>query len=476
VKKNLQKGVRRALSGVFVAFFLLSFGSASAHAREQTISERVMHYRAIDAVVWAMPLLNFKTARDGHAAIGAGYNDIAYHSRIQDWKFQAATPNDTTPYVNFFWNVKDGPVVIEIPPSGDGVGIFGTLIDAWQRPLEDVGAAGKDKGRGGKYLVLPPGYDGELLPGAYTIPQKTYNGFAVLRPIIADTSPQSIARATAFAKKIKIYPLSQIDNPPENRYVDIYGKAMEGIIKLDGSVYSELNDIIQEEVVEEKNMAMMGMLSRIGIRKGEPFRPDDAMKKVYASASADAHEFMIEQYHRVLNPFVYKGKRWSTLTPPGVAETGFTWEFPSLFDYNARGVLYYAIITSVKNYGAATYYLDLAEDEDGNWLDGGRNYKLNVPPNVPVRDFWSATVYDLESAAWIRGMPKLGIASSTEGIVTNRDGSVDIFFGAEAPDGLESNWIPTRKGRRFFLLFRFYGPEAGVFDGSFELNSMETLD
>jgi hypothetical protein len=349
-------------------------------------------------------------------------------------------------------------------------------MDAWQRPLEDVGAAGKDKGRGGKYLMLPPGYDGELLPGAYAIPQRTYNGFAVLRPIIADTSAENIARAAAFARKIKVYPLAQAGNPPENRYIDIYGKHMEGIIKLDETVYSELNEIIQEETVEEQNLAMMGMLSRIGIRKGSPFKPDVAMKKVYAAASADAQEFMIEQYHRVLNPWVYQGKKWSTLTPPGVFETGFTWEYPSYYDYNARGVLYYAIITSVKNYGAATYYVDLAEDEDGVWLDGSSNYKLNVPPNVPVRNFWSVTAYDLESAAWIRGMPKLGIASSTEGVATNKDGSVDVYFGPKAPEGLENNWIPTAEGRRFFLLFRFYGPEPGVYDGSYELNNIERLD
>ena len=304
----MQNTVRKSFRTAPITTMLLAAGLSSVSAQEQTLSERVMHYRAIDAVVWAMPLLNFKTARDGHAAIGAGYNDIAYNSQIQDWKFQAATPNDTTPYTNFFWTVKDGPVVIEIPPSGDGVGIFGTLMDAWQRPLEDVGAAGKDQGRGGKYLMLPPGYDGELLPGAYTLPQRTYNGFGVLRPIIADSRPENLAKAAAFSQRIKVYPLAQADNPPENRYVDIYGKIMEGIIKLDETVYSELNEIIQEEVVEEQNLAMMGMLNSIGIRKGSPFNPDAAMREIYAAASADALEYMIEQYHKILNPFVYEGK------------------------------------------------------------------------------------------------------------------------------------------------------------------------
>ena len=143
---------------------MLTAGFAPARAQEMSLHDRMTHHRAIEAVVWAMPLLNFKTFRDGHRAIGVGYNDIAYNSKVQNWKVQTATPNDTTPYVIFFWNVKDGPVVVEIPASAEGVSIFGTLMDAWQRPLEDVGAKGKDGGRGARYVLLPPGYDGEILP------------------------------------------------------------------------------------------------------------------------------------------------------------------------------------------------------------------------------------------------------------------------------------------------------------------------
>jgi hypothetical protein len=467
--------VSKSISGGLIMGMLLITGFSSAKADEQTLHDRMLHHRAIDAVVWAMPMMNFKQFRDGHKDLGVGYNDIAYYSKVQDWKFQSATPNNTTPYINFFWNIKDGPVVVEIPASADGVGIFGTLMDAWQRPIDDVGAKGRDKGNGGKYVMVPEGYQGPLLPNAYTYPQRSNNGFAVLRPIIADASPENLKKAADFAKTIKIYPLAQADNPPKNESIDLYGKIMEGTPVLDETIYSELNDIIQEETVDEQNKSMMGLLNYIGIQKGKAFKPSPKLLKIYAAAAPEALQFMIEEYHRHLNPWMYEGKKWSVLIPPGVIETDFSYEFPTYFDYHGRGSSYYAIITSVKNYGSATFYLDNAETQDG-WLEGSNNYKLNVPPNVPVDDFWAVTVYDLKTASYLRGKDKSSVDSNQSALKKNSDGSVDIYFGPKAPKGKEGNWIPTTEGRKFFLLFRFYGPQKAAKDGSWELNDIERVD
>ena len=184
---------------------------------------------------------------------------------------------------------------------------------------------------------------------------------------------------------------------------------------------------------------------------------------------------MLEQYHQHLNPWMYEGKKWSLLIPPGVVETDFSYEFPNYFDYHARGAVYYAIISSVKNYGSATFYLDNAETADGEWLDGSKNYQLVVPPDVPVDDFWAVTIYDLETASYIRDMPKSSIDSSQK-LKKNEDGSINVYFGPKAPEGKESNWLPTAEENRFFLIFRFYGPQKGVFDGSFELNDVELIE
>jgi hypothetical protein len=427
----------------------------------------------MEAAIWAMPAMNFKFYRDALIGAGVGSNDVGYFSKVQDWRFQTATPNNTTPYVLTHWTIKDGPIVVEIPPATKDVGIFGTIMDAWQRPLDDVGAAGRDKGQGAKYLLVPPEYDGPLLTNALVYRQRTHNGFAVLRPIIADSSPENLAKAVEYVKKMKVYPLGQ---EPKTQYVDLYGKLLEMTPILDETIYQEIHEFIEEEPVEEMNVTMMGLLSQIGIRKGEPFKPSEEQQAILAKAAPEALEYMIDQYHRRLMPFFFEGKKWSALVPPGSAETEWSYEFPSYFDYNARGALYYAIITSVKNYGSATFYLDLAETPDGEWLDGGKNYKLVMPPNVPVNDFWAITTYDLVTASYLRDIEPSSIDSTMQEVQKNADDSVDIYFGPKAPAGKESNWLPTDPNRRFFLLARFYGPKPEIVNGSFELNDIERID
>jgi hypothetical protein len=210
-------------------------------------------------------------------------------------------------------------------------------MDAWQRAIDDVGAVGRDRGQGAKYLLVPEGYDGPLLPGARVYTQRTHNGFVVLRPIIASASPENLAKAVDYVKNLKIYPLGQ---ESQTQYVDLYGKLLEMTPLLDENIYREIHEFVEEEPVEEMNRTMMGLLSQIGIRKGEPFEPIEEQQAIYARAAPEALEHMIDQYHRVLNPPFYKGKKWSSLLPPGFAETDLTYEFPSYYDYNAKGALY----------------------------------------------------------------------------------------------------------------------------------------
>ncbi|GAB2510753.1 DUF1214 domain-containing protein [Microbulbifer agarilyticus] len=473
--------MKRTLSLIVVGAIVMSFAVRAAEfdVGKADLHERMTYHRAIDAAVWAMPLMNFKFYRDSLVKNGVGPNDIGFNSKLQDWRFQTATPNNTTPYIHAHWNLDKGPIVVEMPASEDGVGIFGTIMDAWQRPLEDVGAKGRDKGAGAKYLLVPPGYDGKLLPNALVYEQETNNGFAVLRPILpGGATDENMAKATALTKKIRIYPLAEAGNPPKSKYVDVYGKMLEMTPKMDGSIYRQIHDMINEEVVLDRDLAMMGLLARIGIKKGEAYQPSAELQAMFDKAGPEALEYMINQYHRAgINPWMWEGKKWSSLVPePGSRETEWRYEFPSYYDYHARGALYYAIITSIKNYGTATFYLDLAETPDGEWLDGSKTYKLVMPPDVPVENFWSVTTYDLMTASYLRNIDKSTIDSTMQEVEKNEDGSVTIYFGPEPEKGKEGNWLRTDPERRFFLLARFYGPKPELYGDNFELNNIELVE
>jgi len=443
---------------------------------EPSVVQRMVEHRAVEAAVWGMPLMNFKAMRDGAKALGAGFNDVGYYSKLQTWRFQIATPNNTTPYIWSFWNLVDGPVVFELPGSTDDVGIFGTLLDSWQRPLEDVGAKGVDKGKGGKYLLLPPDYEGDVPAGFIPLRQTTYQGFALLRPIMADTSEENLAKASAFAKSIKVYSLADADKPAATHYVDFSGRLFDGIVKFDGGFYKHLHAIVQEEFVPPAELGMLGILKNLGIEKGKPYAPTAQMREVFARAAPDAHEYLIQRYHEQILPRWYDNTHWMSIVPPGTAESGFSFKFPGYVDYDARGALYYAVCTSVKHLGAATFYLTAAQDAGGEWLDGGENYRLHVPAGVPARDFWSVVAYDVASAGWILDQAKVGVDSTSSELRANADGSTDVFFGPAAPEGKEGNWVPTVAGRKFFLLFRFYGPEKAVFDKSWALNDLIKIE
>ena len=422
--------------------------------------------------------MNYTAMRNGYKkGAGVGYNDVVYHSRVQTWELEIPTGNNTTPYLIAYWTVKDGPVVIEIPGGTKDVSLFGVMMDSWQRPVAEVGAAGADGGRGGKYLLLPPNYQGDIPLGYLVTRQKTYEGYFLLRPVIADNSESNLKKAEQFAKQIKIYPLAKAENPPETKHVDGYRKRVHAIVDYDASYFDNLHEILQQEYIEEKDLAFLGLAESIGIRRGFPFKPDDTARKVFDSAAKEAHQYLIKLFFDERGPMFYDDRQWFTLNFPGTVETEWGYTYPTFVDLDTRAALYYGIFSSVERLGAGTFYFVGAKDTTGAWLDGGEDYKLTVPADAPAKQFWSAVVHDVETAAWFTDLPinKEGIASFTEGLEKNQDGSVDIYFGPKAPQGKETNWLPTVPGKKFFLIFRFYRPEPALFDKSWKLNDVEKL-
>ena len=195
----------------------------------ENLAERTIERRAIEAVIWGMPAVNFDRmyqAMVHDANAGEGSNKIVFWSRPLTWKNQTLTPNPDTIYLMPFFNTKDvGPVVLEIPPADSG-SITGSVDDCWQTAIEDVGPAGVDKGKGGKYLILPPGYKGKVPSGYIPMPSATYQSYALLRSNLKSATDADIAKAVAYGKRVKVYPLSQAAHPPDTQFIDSYRRSL----------------------------------------------------------------------------------------------------------------------------------------------------------------------------------------------------------------------------------------------------------
>jgi hypothetical protein len=237
------------------------------------LDERTKYRRAVEAVIWGMPLVNTEAMRQAYLRdVGATYNDICYFSQPADSRFQVTTPNASTNYVYFNFNLKQGPVVIDVPEPV-GAGLLGGMLDAWDVTIAGVGPADENNGKAAKYLLLPPGFDGEI-PDEYIVVRfATYNGYALLRAIPVTKSEADVAAALALVKKIRAYPLAQAENPPQQRFIDIHGKTFNGITTFDERFFESLNRMVQDEPVAERDLLAMGTIKSIGIEKGKEFTP-----------------------------------------------------------------------------------------------------------------------------------------------------------------------------------------------------------
>jgi hypothetical protein len=260
---------------LLVAVTALGGRSMAQSFSAEDLARRTIERRAIEAVIWGMPVVNYDLMYQAMVRETKGsFNQIVYWSRLPDWKNQTLTPNPDSIYLMPFINTKDvGPVVIEIPPADDG-SINGTIMDVWQAPLEDVGPAGVDKGAGGKYLILPPGYKDKAPSGYIVLPSDTYQGYALLRSILRSGSDADIAKAVTYSRRIKVYSLSQAANPPPTTFVDAIDVVYDATIPYDLRFFQSLDRFVQQEPWLTRDKAMIDQLKSIGIERGKPFNPD----------------------------------------------------------------------------------------------------------------------------------------------------------------------------------------------------------
>ncbi len=463
-------------SALALPLALMAFcGQALAESfTPEQLAQRSIERRAVEAVIWGMPAVNYERMLQAAIDNGAKLNQVVYWSRPVNSKNQTLTPNPDTIYLNPFYDTHDGPVVVEIPPAEAGQVIVGSFDVAWQNALADVGPAGEDKGKGAKFLITPPGYKTQPPEGYIVLASETYRGFVILRSNFKSRSDADIKSAVEHGKRVKIYPLG--GNPDSTVFVDCYDKPFDATIPYDPSFFEYLDRFVQTEPWLTRDKAMIDMLKTLGIEKGKPFKPDAKTKRILAEALKEAHAEIALNYEKGFVPSFFEGTRWGLPVAKDTGEglqTGFA--DPNTYGTDGRAVIYHMAYFSAKSFGAGQFYLINIGDRAGKPLEGNKTYRLNVPSNAPVEQYWSVTVYDRETHALVRNMDRASRASNVSEVTKNADGSTDIYFGPKAPAGKETNWVPTDPKRQFELLFRLYGPKKELFEKSWKLPDVEAV-
>jgi hypothetical protein len=478
--------MKKLLLPLFSVLFLMSFGQEkkgddasqsktkhSSPSNVMSLEDRVKYGRAVEAVIWSMPAVNTDLMLQEMLNKTSGkVNQVVYWGRPMEWHNQTLTPNPDAIYFMSFFNTKDGPIVFDLPP-GDANGSFnGNIVTTWQMPLEDAGLLGSDKGGGGKFLVLPPGYTGNVPTGYIALQSDTYGGYLLFRANFASHSDSDVARAVTYGKKMKVYPLAQADNPASTIFTDAKDVLFDSTIPYNSSFFQHLNRVVQTEPWLQRDRVMIDQLKSLGIEKGKPFKPDQQTTKILNAAVRDAGVYLDGLYIKGWGAFFGNGQ-WRSAAPPDVAKMQSTaYADPDSYPSDLRGTIYTYGFVGIKRLGIGQFYLISIRDNKGAPLNGNNTYKLHVPANVPIEQYWSVTAYDRKTHTLIRNMSRASRSSQIPEIQKNADGSIDVYFGPNAPAGKQSNWVPTDPKREFELMFRLYGPKKEFFDKVWVLPDM----
>ena len=265
-------------------------------------------------------------------------------------------------------------------------------------------------------------------------------------------------------------------SPAATVFTDAKDVDYDSIIRFDAAFFEGLNRVVQEEPWLDRDRVMIETLRSLGIEKGKPFQPDAKTKAILTSAAQEAHAWLAAKYDAGLPPFFSATSRWTLPAAPDVVkaqQNGFS--DPNEYPLDDRGMSYYYAYVGIKRLGVGQMYQISLRDKDGDAFDGGKSYRLTVPKDAPVQQYWSVTVYDRETHALVKGMPRASRSSQIPEMQKNPDGSIDVFFGPKAPAGKETNWVPTDPARGFELMLRLYAPTKALFDKVWVLPDVEKV-
>lgn len=460
----------------------------------QTLSDELLFQRATQIYLWALPLINTLGMKVGsEKAFGAGYNVLPIWKKRLDPKTLVTTPNSDVIYaMNYVDLGKDGPLVFEAPPQLQGI-----LLDFWQRPIPvdggkffgDVGLPGPDGGKGGKFLLLPPGYKGSVPTGYYVYRSGTNNVFIFLRAFYQD--PKNLTPPVTLIEQAKIYPLNGKDSVKAMTFPDASGVPVNMLPVSDGSAFTELKNLIDDEPNTIADPDWLGMLASISIIKGQPFSPDEKTRTILDEAAKTGYKmsrvigFKPEVSGRSF--LVYPDRHWlnpiadgTPSNPGGPFDLSWRRRAGGYLDLDTRIWFftdYYSIspgmISQIPGKGAK--YMIAFTDSQSIPLVGANTYRLNLPPKIPAANFWSVTLYEAENASGLANGQPFPSLGSRDKPVPNADSSTDVYLAPQAPVGKEANWLKTAPGRGYFVILRLYGPTEAAISKAWKPGDIEKL-
>ncbi len=420
--------------------------------------------RGVDAFLRGIPGASLHALIEGAHSIGAvEAHQVWLMDKLMDSKPLFLTGNTSTMYVVPDLDLeRDGPTVIEAP-----AGMLGAFNSAWFRYLEDIGPLGPDKGKGGKFLVLPPAYEGEIPDGYFVVHSTSYRVWVFMRASTADGLDKAVKNVK---DNLRVYPLSKRDNPPAMEFISASGKSFNTIHANDFKFYEEINRLIQKEPLELLDPETRGLFASIGIVKGKPFEPDARMKKILVDAVAigNATARSIVWYPRIKGTMkgikVYPGTDSAWQMGWVDKNVYFTGKDGRTMNSDARVQFHYpftgvtpAMAVSIP--GKGSDYAIAFLDSEKQPFDGSKIYKLHLPANPPVNNFWSVTIYDSQTRSQLQTYQPFPALDSVSGeFKKNDDGSIDLYIAPKAPKGMENNWLQVIPGKSFFVALRMYGP------------------
>ena len=448
-------------------------------ATVQRVYDNLDFMRGVDTFLNFIPATSIEGLRKGMAEVGATRsNQVIVFDDLMDSNPLFLTGNTDTVYALAILDLeRDGPTVVEVPPGAGP----GTVNDAFFRFVVDMGIPGPDRGNGGKYLILPPGYEGAVPEGYFVGRSRSYVNWLILRGFLVDGRPD--ASSKLWRTGLKIYPLAAAENPPKMEFITGSRLVFNTIHANNYHFYEELHAVIDREPVDFIEPQLLGLAAAIGIRKGKPFAPDARLRAILEEAVALGNATARSIWLKPRDPraYFYEDSCWYT----GFIGGDYRWFLEGgrgARNMDARTLFFYSATVNTpamaaKMIGVGSQYAFCTVDSDDNYLDGSKSYKLHIPADVPAKDFWSVVVYDPQTRSELQtSQPFPSKNNLTNPLVYNDDGSVDLYFGPEAPAGKEKNWTQTVPGKGWFVLIRLYGPLEPWFDKTWQPGEFELFD